>query len=114
MTSAGACWTWAVLPFGWSGLDTSQPRRQLDRRRKGTACPAFLAERAVGLRVPRTYSTLEAALDNPAVEAGSVCTPHALHADQAIAAATSSSPRAGDRVPQGALCFGQSAHGQEG
>ena len=35
----------------------------------------------------KAYTTLEPLLDNPAVEAVHVCTPHNLHADQVVAAA---------------------------
>jgi UDP-N-acetyl-2-amino-2-deoxyglucuronate dehydrogenase len=81
----------AVVGMGWAGSRQTEAAAELGRDVEVVALvdndPAFLAERAVALGVSRTYSTLEAALEDPDVEAVSICTPHALHPDQAIAAA---------------------------
>ncbi len=81
----------AVIGMGWAGSRQTEAAIELGRDVEVVAVvdndPAFLAERAIALGVSRAYLNLEAALEDDDVEAVSICTPHALHADQAIAAA---------------------------
>jgi len=81
----------AVIGMGWAGTRQTEAAMELGRDIEVIALvdndPVFLAERSRALGVARTYPTLQAALDDDDVEAVSICTPHALHADQAIAAA---------------------------
>jgi predicted dehydrogenase len=81
----------AIVGLGWAGTRQAEAAAELGREVEVVALvdndPDFLAERATALGVARTYPDLEAALADPDVEAVSICTPHTLHADQAIAAA---------------------------
>lgn len=47
----------------------------------------FLRARAAELAIGKTYTTLQAALDDEAVDAASICTPHILHCPLALEAA---------------------------
>lgn len=81
----------AVVGLGWAGSRQVEAARELGREVDIVALvdndPKFLAERSSSLDVPTTYPDLAGALSDPRVEAVSICTPHGLHADQAIAAA---------------------------
>jgi predicted dehydrogenase len=81
----------AMVGMGWAGTRQVEAAAELGRDVEVVALvdndPVFLAERSAALGVERTYATLEAALGDDQVAAVSICTPHALHADQAIAAA---------------------------
>jgi predicted dehydrogenase len=76
--------------MGWAGSRQVEAARELGRGVEIVAIvdpdQEFLAERSMTLGVSRTYTTLEEALLDPSVEAVSICTPHGLHADQAIVA----------------------------
>jgi predicted dehydrogenase len=82
----------AVVGMGWAGTRQVEAAVELGRDVAVVALvdhdPEFLAERSASLGIARTYPTLEAALDDDEVEAVSICTPHGLHAEQAIAAAS--------------------------
>jgi predicted dehydrogenase len=81
----------AVVGVGWAGTRQTEAAAELGRDVAVVALvdndPDFLAERSNALSVPRTYPTLDAALADDEVEAVSICTPHRLHVEQAIAAA---------------------------
>ncbi len=81
----------AIVGAGWAGTRHVEAIRELGRK-VSVEClvdndPAHLAERSAALGVPKTYPTLGAALDDPDVDAVSICTPHARHRPMALVAA---------------------------
>lgn len=81
----------AIVGVGWAGTRQVEAIRELDRK-VAVEClidndPVHLAERSSALGVSKTYADLRAALDDPDVDAVSICTPHALHRPMAVAAA---------------------------
>jgi len=80
-----------ILGLGWAGSRQAEAAAELGRDIEVVALAdndaAFLAERAAAFGVERTYGSLEAMLGDADVEAVSICTPHGLHAEQAIASA---------------------------
>ena len=81
----------AIVGLGWAGSRQVEAARELGRDVDIVALvdndPEFLRERSAALDVPTTYMDLDDALVDPQVEAISICTPHGLHAQQALAAA---------------------------
>ncbi len=81
----------AIVGVGWAGNRQAEAVLELGRDVEVVALvdndPVFLEEQAIKLGVPKTYPDLEAALEDPEIEAVSICTPHPLHAPMAIAAA---------------------------
>ena len=81
----------AVIGMGWAGTRQVEAAAEIPRDVEIVAIvdndAEYLAERSADLGVAQTYPTLAEALEDPRVEAVSICTPHALHMDQAIAAA---------------------------
>jgi UDP-N-acetyl-2-amino-2-deoxyglucuronate dehydrogenase len=81
----------AVIGMGWAGTRQVEAAAELGRDVEIVAIvdsdPDHLADRSAVLGVAKTYPTLATALEDPQVEAVSICTPHTLHMDQAIAAA---------------------------
>ncbi len=91
----------AVVGIGWAGMRQSEAVREL-RETNGDDIKVvalvdsdadFLSTKADELNVDRTFTDFDAALADPRIDAVSICTPHALHAPMAIAAA-----RAGKHV----------------
>jgi predicted dehydrogenase len=76
----------AMVGMGWAGTRQTEAALEVPDDVEVVALvdndPAFLAERAQGLGVGRTYGSLEEALRDDDVEAVSICTPHRLHAPQ--------------------------------
>lgn len=81
----------AVIGMGWAGTRQVEAAAELGRDVEIVAIvdsdPDHLADRSAVLGVAKTYPTLATALEDPRVEAVSICTPHTFHMDQAIAAA---------------------------
>jgi predicted dehydrogenase len=87
----------AVVGAGWAGERQVRAARELGRGIE-VACladrdAAFLASKARELEVAATATRYEEVLADPGIDAISLCTPHALHCEQAVAAA-----RAGKHV----------------
>jgi predicted dehydrogenase len=86
-----------MIGVGWAGARQTEAARELGRDIEVVALvdndPAFLAAKAEELGVPRVFASLQEALAAPDIDAVSICTPHALHCEQAVAAA-----RAGKHV----------------
>ena len=81
----------AVVGVGWAGEHHVLGARELGRKVE-VAClvdadAAFLAEKSRELGVALTCEDLSEALAQAEVDAVSLCTPHALHCPQAVAAA---------------------------
>ncbi len=80
-----------MVGMGWAGTRQVEAAVELGRDVEIVAIvdsdPEYLADRSAVLGIPQTYPTLANALEDPRVEAISICTPHGLHMDQAIAAA---------------------------
>jgi len=81
----------AVVGVGWAGTRHVEAVRELDRKLTVDCLvdndPAHLREKSEELSVEKTYTELSAALADPEVDAVSICTPHGLHRDAAVAAA---------------------------
>ena len=81
----------AVIGVGWAGQRQIQAATELDGKVEIKALLDSdrnqLREIANNLRIDKTYTQLERLLADPDIDAVSVCTPHALHASMAIAAA---------------------------
>jgi predicted dehydrogenase len=81
----------AIVGVGWAG--TRQARAVCELGRKvAVAClvdsdPDHLSASAQELGVSKTYADYEDALADPAVDAVSICTPHALHCPMTVRAA---------------------------
>lgn len=81
----------AIVGVGWAGSRQVEAVRELG----GAATIAclvdndadFLRQKAAEFGIPATYTTIEEALADPAVEAVSICLPHDLHEGAALAAA---------------------------
>lgn len=81
----------AVVGIGWVGERHVRAIRELNRKVQ-VAClvdsdQEHLASKAAELEVPKTYTSLEAALKDASVDAVDICAPHALHRPMAVAAA---------------------------
>ncbi len=80
----------AMVGLGWAGTRQTEAAQELGGDIEVIALvdndASFLAERAAGLGIERTYDTLEAALADSDVEAVSICTPHPLHLPQVLEA----------------------------
>lgn len=81
----------AVVGVGWAG---ARHVEAIDELGRGLVVEClvdvdapFLAEQAARLGVEKTYIDCREALDDAAVEAVSICSPHPLHCAQAVAAA---------------------------
>jgi predicted dehydrogenase len=81
----------AVLGMGWAGTRHVQAIGELGSRIKVECIvdndAEFLEAKAAELGVGKTYTDYRQALEDPDVEAVSICLPHDLHAEVAIAAA---------------------------
>ncbi len=86
----------AILGVGWAGTRHVEAIRELEQRGGRddvtVAClvdndPAFLEQKAHELGIEKTYVDYRQALDDPDVDAVSICLPHQLHAPVAIEAA---------------------------
>lgn len=81
----------AVVGVGWAGRHHVEAIRELDRKLRVTALvdndTDHLRIQAAELAIDQTYSDYEAALADPAIDAVSLCTPHALHYPMALKAA---------------------------
>ena len=81
----------AVVGIGWVGSRHVLGARELGRKVEVTCLvdrdPDHLKARAEEFGIERTCTDLDDALDDPEVDAVSLCTPHADHAPQAVAAA---------------------------
>ncbi len=78
----------AVVGVGWAGERQVQAVRELSRKVQ-VECLVdpdtdFLRAKAAELGVSKTYTTLQAALEDDAVDAVSICAPHALHCPLAL------------------------------
>jgi predicted dehydrogenase len=81
----------AIVGVGWAGTRHVEAIRELNEKLH-VAClvdtdPEHLRKSAEALGVEKVYTEYAAALADPDVHAVSICTPHALHAQMAIAAA---------------------------
>ncbi|HUG06867.1 MAG TPA: Gfo/Idh/MocA family oxidoreductase [Candidatus Limnocylindria bacterium] len=87
----------AIVGAGWAGERQAQAARELDGAIEIVCLVdpdiGHVRERAAELGVARTAPALEDVLGDPNIDAVSICTPHRLHAQMAIAAA-----RAGKHV----------------
>jgi UDP-N-acetyl-2-amino-2-deoxyglucuronate dehydrogenase len=91
----------AIVGAGWAGSRQVEAIRELneDPEQRAPGLPkahveclvdsdaAYLREKAAALGVGKTYVDFHHALDDPDVDAVSICTPHHLHCEMAIAAA---------------------------
>lgn len=81
----------AVVGIGWAGERQIQAVRELNQQVTVTALVDndrdFLDRKAKQLDIALAYTRYEDVLKNPAVDAVSICTPHALHCPMALAAA---------------------------
>ena len=81
----------AIFGAGWAGERHVEAIRELGRK-VSVACLVdsdreFLKAKAEALGVQKTYGRWQDALSDPDVDAVSICLPHALHCEVAIAAA---------------------------
>lgn len=81
----------AIIGMGWAGTRHVEAIRELGRKLT-VECLVdndrdFLAEKSRELGIEKTYADYRDALADPAVEAISICTPHAMHCPMAIEAA---------------------------
>ena len=81
----------AILGVGWAGTRHVEAIRELGGRLT-PAClvdsdTSFLRRQSAELGVDKTYPDYREALADPAVDAVSICLPHTLHANVAVAAA---------------------------
>src|SRR5687767_1263168 len=81
----------AMVGVGWAGARQVEAMRELGRKLTVDCLvdsdADFLRARAVELGVGKTHRSLDAALADAEVDAVSICTPHQLHCEMAIAAA---------------------------
>lgn len=86
----------AILGVGWAGTRHVQAVRELREKRVRDDVAAtclvdndgeFLAQKAAKLGIDKTYLDYRQALNDPAVDAVSICLPHALHCPVAVEAA---------------------------
>jgi predicted dehydrogenase len=85
----------AIVGVGWAGRRHAEAIRELAEHPGAEVhltCLVdndadFLAQQAAELGVSKTYQTLAAALADPVIDAVSICTPHHLHREHAVAAA---------------------------
>jgi predicted dehydrogenase len=80
----------AIIGAGWAGQRQTRASGELDGELEVVALVdndvTHLAATAAGLGVARYTSDLDAILADPDIDAVSICTPHALHEPQALAA----------------------------
>jgi UDP-N-acetyl-2-amino-2-deoxyglucuronate dehydrogenase len=81
----------AIVGVGWAGTRHVEAIRELNRK-VVVEClvdndAEFLVRKSAELSVPKTYTDLKQALDDPLVDAVDICLPHALHCSTAIEAA---------------------------
>ncbi|MCI0350439.1 MAG: Gfo/Idh/MocA family oxidoreductase, partial [Acidobacteriales bacterium] len=81
----------AIIGIGWAGERQTQAIRELGRK-VAIECiadsdPMFLRQKAEELGIEKTYTDYQDALDDPDVEAVSICTPHNFHCPMALKAA---------------------------
>ncbi len=97
MVESGPPLRMAIVGVGWAGTRQATAARELDGVVEvvmlGDSDPGHLRRIGDELGIARTTTELEDILGDPEIDAVSICTPHALHALQAIAAA-----RAGKHV----------------
>jgi predicted dehydrogenase len=81
----------AIIGIGWAGERQIQAVRELNRKISVIAVmdndPDFLKTRAAELVIECTYTRYEDVLNDPDVDAVSICTPHGLHCPMALEAA---------------------------
>lgn len=81
----------AIVGIGWAGTRHAEAILELNRKLRVECLvdndAAHLEAKASELGVSKTYTALEDALADPAVDAMSICTPHPLHRPMAIDAA---------------------------
>lgn len=81
----------AIVGVGWAGSRHVEAIRELDRKVEVTCLvdndPDYLRQQAAAFHIRKTYTDYRALLLDPEVDAVSLCTPHALHVEQTIAAA---------------------------
>ncbi|MFO7917633.1 MAG: Gfo/Idh/MocA family oxidoreductase [Anaerolineae bacterium] len=81
----------AILGVGWAGTRQVEASRELGEKVAVAALvdndDEFLAKKSVALEVDKTYIDYRQALDDPDIDAVSICLPHDLHAPVAIEAA---------------------------
>jgi predicted dehydrogenase len=81
----------AIIGIGWAGERQLQATRELNGEITVTAImdndPDFLGAKAAELDIPLTYTRYQDVLDNPDIDAVSICTPHALHCPMTLEAA---------------------------
>lgn len=81
----------AVVGAGWAGSRQIEAVAELGRHIEVVALidndAEFLARQARKLGVAKRYSDLREALEDPDIDAVSICTPHALHMPMAMAVA---------------------------
>lgn len=81
----------AIVGAGWAGERQLQAVRELGRKISVTCLvdrdADFLAEKAAQYGITKTYTDYEAVLQDPEIDAVSICTPHMLHCEMAVAAA---------------------------
>ena len=81
----------AVVGVGWAGSHHVEGARELGRKVEVTCLvdsdPAHLKAKSEEFGIAKTYAGIQGALDDPEVDALSICTPHSNHCPEAIAAA---------------------------
>ncbi|MFN8418686.1 MAG: Gfo/Idh/MocA family oxidoreductase [Anaerolineae bacterium] len=80
----------AIIGVGWAGERQIQAIGELNRK-ISVQCimdndAEFLRAKAAELGIERTYAEYSAALNDPEVDAVSICTPHGLHCEMALQA----------------------------
>ncbi len=80
----------AIIGIGWAGERQVQAIRELGRT-VTIECvvdndPVFLRQKADELGIEKTYTNYQDALNDPDVEAVSICTPHDFHCPMSLAA----------------------------
>ena len=81
----------AIIGVGWAGERQIQAVRELNQKVEVTCLmdtdSEFLQEKAKEYDISKTYTDYHAVLNDPEVDAVSICTPHTLHHDMTVAAA---------------------------
>ena len=79
-----------ILGVGWAGARQVEAIRELGARLEAHGIADndadFLREQSAALGVARTYGDVAEAIADPEVDAVSICLPHALHCEVAVAA----------------------------
>ena len=83
----------AVLGIGWAGTKHVEAIRELNRKLKVDCVvdddQSFLDEQCAALRIEKRYTDWRKPLIDPEIDAVSICLPHRLHCEVAVASVES-------------------------